>query len=100
MTVVQRQFLWLAYALLLLLATLGVMTSAWHVVGLSGFTVVCALIPWVLAYGWIRLCMVIWKPLYRQDVSPGWCLALLFGFFAVIFLSRVGYFFLRALVAG
>jgi len=71
------------------------LASARHLSGLSGFTVAFAFGPILLAYAWIRFCIMIWKPLYRQEVSPGWSLGLLFAFFAVIFLLPAGYYLLQ-----
>jgi hypothetical protein len=95
MSIAHRQFLWLACVVSLLLATLGVLASARHLAGLSAFTVAFTLGPLLLTYGWIRFCTVIWRPLYQQEVSPGWCLVLLFAFFAVIFLLNAGYYLFR-----
>src|SRR5579859_1775479 len=99
MTNVQRQVVWLGYLLFLLLATLGVLTSVRHVAGVSGLTAGLALSPLVLIYAWVRFCVWLWKPLSRQEVSPGWCLALLFAFFAVVFLVQIGYFLFQYLSA-
>jgi len=99
MTTAHRQIVWFVYLLFLLIATLGVLTSFRHVAAVSGLTVGALLSPLVLVYAWVRFCVWLWKPLYRQEVSPGWCLALLFAFFAVVFLVQIGYFLVQYLFA-
>ena len=99
MTVVQRQIVWFAYLLPLFLVTLGVLTSVRYLAAVSALTLTTALSPLVLIYAWVRFCVAIWRPLYRQEVSPGWSLALLFAFFAVVFLIQTGYFLFHYLFA-
>jgi hypothetical protein len=81
------------------MATLGILTSVRHIAAVSGLTVDVVLSPLVLIYLWARFCIWIWKPLYRQEVSPGWCLALLFAFFSVVFLIQISFFLFRYLTA-
>ena len=99
MTTAHRQIVWFVYLFFLLIATLGVLTGVRHVAAVSGLTVGTVLSPLVLVYAWVRFCVWLWKPLYRQEVSPGWCLALLFAFFAVVFLVQIGYFLVQDLFA-
>ena len=100
MTSVQRQSVWFAYVLLLLIATLGVLISVRHVAAASALSVGIVLSPLILIYAWARFCVWIWKPLYRQEVSPGWCLALLFALFSVVFLIQISYFLAQYLFAA
>ena len=100
LTSTQKQVLWLAYVLFLLMATLGLLTSVRHIAAVSGLTVDVVLSPLILIYLWARFCIWIWKPLYRQEVSPGWSLALLFAFFSVVFLIQISYFLFRYLTAA
>lgn len=100
MTSVQRQIVWFVYVLFLLMATLGVLTSVRDVAAVSSLTVDIVLFPLVLIYLWVRFCIWIWKPLYREEVSPGWSLALLFAFFAVVFLIQISYFIVQYLRAA
>jgi hypothetical protein len=99
MTATRRQVAWFAYLVLLFLVTLGVLTSVRDLAMVSALTVTVALSPLVLIYAWVRFCVTIWRPLYRQEVSPGWCLVLLFAFFAVIFLIQMGCFVFHCLFA-
>ena len=77
---------WLGFFALLLAATGGVFLglpyelSIYHVA-----------LPLLIAYGWIRFLMVIWTPLYREEVSPGWSVALLFAAFGIFFLLGGAY---------
>jgi len=82
MSLIQRQLLWLAWGLFLVVATSGVVMG----VGRRVWPLVYVFEVAVLIYAWVRLCAVIWKPLYHGEVSPGWCLALLFAFFGVALL--------------
>jgi hypothetical protein len=82
----KRQILWLGCLLFLLL---GTFCFPFHAVAdwlrESSAPVVFAG-SLLLAYAWIRFCIVLWKPLYHQEVSPGWVMVLPAALFAVIFL--------------
>src|SRR6266481_341497 len=85
MSVVQRQFVWLMCLIVLLVATWISLPGSsflwrWGRAGVAGGFAFSLL----LAYAWVRFCIVMWRPLYRHEVSPGWCVALLTAFFAVV----------------
>jgi hypothetical protein len=86
MTVVQRQLWWLGWFLVLLVATVGTLfrlpyhASLLHVV-----------VPLLLTYGWVRFVFTIWKPLYREEVTPGWSVTLFFAGFAIYFMLGMVY---------
>jgi hypothetical protein len=86
MTIVQRQVWWLG-SLALLLITTGVMVF-WLPFRASVLHVV---LPLVVVYGWVRFVTIIWKPLYREQVSPGWCVALLFAAFGIFHMLMIVY---------
>jgi hypothetical protein len=86
MTAVQRQIWWLGSFVLLLVATGGVFFWLPYRVSLLH-----VIVPVLLAYGWVRFVIVIWKPLYREQVSPGWSVALLFAAFGVFYMLMMVY---------
>ena len=85
MSVLQRQFVWFTCLVVLLVATWFSIPGSSFVwrgnVGVAGALVFSLL----LAYAWVKFCIVMWRPLYRHEVSPGWCVVLLTAFFAVVF---------------
>jgi hypothetical protein len=86
MTVVQRQIWWLGTFALLLSTTVATLfllpyrASSLHVI-----------LPLLLTYGWVRFMVVIWKPLYREQVSPGCCVVMLFAAFGIFFMLGIVY---------
>ena len=86
MTLMQRQLWWLGLFAALLGATAAMVF--WVPYRTSLFY---AVVPLVLTYGWVRFVITIWKPLYRQDVSPGWSVTLFFAGFGVFFLFGIVY---------
>jgi lysylphosphatidylglycerol synthetase-like protein (DUF2156 family) len=86
MTVVQRQIWWLGLFLLLLGTTVA--TLFWLPYRASLLHVV---LPLLVVYGWVRFVFVIWKPLYREQVSPGWSVVLFFAGFGIFFMLGIVY---------
>ena len=86
MSLLQRQIWWLGWFGALLFATVGALfwlpfRASWpHVV-----------VPLVVTYGWVRFLVVIWNPLYREQVSPGWSVTLLFAGFGIFFMLGIVY---------
>jgi hypothetical protein len=81
MTMVQRQIWWFGLFLVLLVGSGGLFFWLPHRV-----SVLHIVAPALLAYGWLRFILIIWKPLYKQEVSPGWCVTLLFAAFGIFFM--------------
>lgn len=48
-------------------------------------------LPLLVIYGWARFVVVIWQPLYREKVSPGWSVTLLFAGFGIFFMLTMVY---------
>ena len=86
MTVLQRQIWWFGSFAVLLFTTLVTIFRLPYRASL-----VHILLPLIITYGWVRFVIVIWKPLYREEVSPGWCVALLFAAFGVFFMLVIVY---------
>ena len=53
--------------------------------------VLFVVVPALLGYGWVRFVVLIWKPVYKQEVSPGWSVTLLFAAFGIFFMLMALY---------
>ncbi len=83
---VKRQVLWLCYLVVLLAITyFGGFVFPGRSISEQFRMPLAFVISLLLAYAWVRFCVLIWRPLYHGEVSPGWCLALLAAGFSIFF---------------